>query len=981
MPYSYNEVGAISPGQTIAVPFPYLTQDHVSVQVDGADVDGSLWQWSNSGLLLALVGFPVGTTTRVRRRTPIADRRANLIGAAVFDFDGVNSNDKQLLYALQERYDYELELREHLDDLEENLNTAIDGLEDRVDGFDAVYQDIIEALAFMTNGGISPSRTSLSGYTQGGGVFSPGRVVRVDGFDYQAVPGATAIPDIPGMVPFGEINIKHFGARCDLTWDVVTQGYRRLGGTSDLVAIQLAMAYAKFIGNTRVRISAHTFVDGQVDLVPGITLFGDRNYGIFLWVRTPNEASGLWMDGTDIGGGATGFSYIHQADYIGTKIGGGHIGNAIVVGNFFTTRAQYLNRRCLFDVLLCRAANISGQNSRANILVNCIGWTEKNTFRLGLHGKSNVGSNAVFQNHWGGEYDPLDPTVVGGQYASNTPILHSWHGIGNRVEWLTELDGPAHRLGVAWVTSSVGGLRMGACRGYGIAQPFQCYPGDNSDAFTVASQKNRVGRDNKVGYQHFTEIDPSAATQAVIMLSRATSKFEFYPGTSVLRVRQLRESWKFEGIHLEALPDSDSVTSGIRTFGVRGNWDLGDCTVLGFRKSAMENEFSVADVKINLVESDSCIRWEFCRGGDITTSARIGNAESFDDEDSGTVGETGTGQRGWGADNCSVYSFGGTTEDYTLNGSHSQYATELTLNEPVVTTIHAGMPITVNGHPMTTTDMSYAGSLTLYVTPLPANVASGEDVVVDWTCQIDRIVSKSESSEYGVYLNNTLLKYGDISDQKFSGRYAIWLDGRSMATLHGRLPDDVGSIGSTNYTAKISESSVLICDGMVIPKAPPRVTKHFFVQNVSATDYGRLILRDCLMEDDTLDNLYDSVWPSRQVRMRGCFLKNGRTVHHPEMRGGDNTVGWWYMSEDGRLRMNLRGVFTDASGNFSWTLPKTLASTGSAIVHAQGLSSSVRAIVTCTNPDANTVTAKATDPAGANLAGIAISISVEGYWV
>ncbi|WP_266031235.1 NosD domain-containing protein [Brucella intermedia] len=105
MPYSYNEVGTISPGGTIQVPFPFLSRDHVGVLVDYAAVNSTLWSWLSDGLIKAEPGFPSGSITRVERNTPINNTQAKLSGSAVFEFEGVNVNDVQMLFALQELYD------------------------------------------------------------------------------------------------------------------------------------------------------------------------------------------------------------------------------------------------------------------------------------------------------------------------------------------------------------------------------------------------------------------------------------------------------------------------------------------------------------------------------------------------------------------------------------------------------------------------------------------------------------------------------------------------------------------------------------------------------------------------------------------------------------------------------------------------------------------------------------------------------------
>lgn len=105
MAYSYNTYGSRVAGQTIALSWPYLSTDHVYVSVDDVVVSSTLYTWTNSALLTCLTGFPTGNVTKVYRKTPVTANMASLIGAAILDIEGINKNDKQLLYAAQELID------------------------------------------------------------------------------------------------------------------------------------------------------------------------------------------------------------------------------------------------------------------------------------------------------------------------------------------------------------------------------------------------------------------------------------------------------------------------------------------------------------------------------------------------------------------------------------------------------------------------------------------------------------------------------------------------------------------------------------------------------------------------------------------------------------------------------------------------------------------------------------------------------------
>lgn len=133
MTFSYHEVGAISPGDTISVPFGFLDRSHISVSVDGMVVTN--WEWINNGLIKATTGIPLGAKTKVYRTTPLTSLPSTLQGASVFDWEGVNLNDLQALFVLQEYVDKE-----------EERNAAIEFVKGLAEALDASIEDLAETI-------------------------------------------------------------------------------------------------------------------------------------------------------------------------------------------------------------------------------------------------------------------------------------------------------------------------------------------------------------------------------------------------------------------------------------------------------------------------------------------------------------------------------------------------------------------------------------------------------------------------------------------------------------------------------------------------------------------------------------------------------------------------------------------------------------------------------------------------------------------
>lgn len=106
MAFSINSFTSKAPGDTITIPFPYLSRDHIFVYVGGERVSTTHYTFSSASVILCGPGFPAGSGY-VARQTPAAELPGAQQGAAAFDHVAANRNDLCLLFIAQERKDLE----------------------------------------------------------------------------------------------------------------------------------------------------------------------------------------------------------------------------------------------------------------------------------------------------------------------------------------------------------------------------------------------------------------------------------------------------------------------------------------------------------------------------------------------------------------------------------------------------------------------------------------------------------------------------------------------------------------------------------------------------------------------------------------------------------------------------------------------------------------------------------------------------------
>ena len=120
-----TSVTYVSDGTTpnFAVPFEYLSQDHVKVYINAVPLENYRW---NSQYSVNVISTPnVGDAIMVQRETPFDEQMITWHDGSVIFSDDMNMADLQLLFILQEIKDpYNLnvkDLDEYLDALKQSL--------------------------------------------------------------------------------------------------------------------------------------------------------------------------------------------------------------------------------------------------------------------------------------------------------------------------------------------------------------------------------------------------------------------------------------------------------------------------------------------------------------------------------------------------------------------------------------------------------------------------------------------------------------------------------------------------------------------------------------------------------------------------------------------------------------------------------------------------------------------------------------------
>lgn len=276
MPYSYSETvasGDDAARRLIAVPFPYISKEHVKVYLDDTLQPSSAYTWSGTSQIQLAAAPSVGVTRKVQRVTPNTPLVSFASGGVLAAAD-LNSANLQALYLSQEALDGVADTSSlvetaltYLEDIEQSTNEARDAALDAAERAEA-SNDAAQAVLAGTHRSVA-TRTLLAAvpsptagtlvYLQEAGreglfqwkVGDRSASVSADPLQGMCVAHAT-IPASSGAwerVLYENIRVSWFGAVGD-------------GATDDYAAI-VAAAYVANLRGRDVHFEAKTYAHSQ----------------------------------------------------------------------------------------------------------------------------------------------------------------------------------------------------------------------------------------------------------------------------------------------------------------------------------------------------------------------------------------------------------------------------------------------------------------------------------------------------------------------------------------------------------------------------------------------------------------------------------------------------------------------------------------------------------------------------------------------
>jgi len=388
------------------------------------------------------------------------------------------------------------------------------------------------------------------------------------GFTYLGKVGSTAIPDLPGVIPFGDVHVEHFGAKGDLEWAMKTfpstecigidkagnpvpnySAPYRLGGTDDYVAFDRADSYTSVqdstnpnpnaIGTGVFYAEADGYYIGQQFILRGM-LRSRRGFRSYLWLHNKNMYHCcIWINSSN--GGVVGFNIIDQYEYTTSKpAGAGQMGPGITCTSIKNTEggpATYqrgdkgatipdpeILTNIEIDVRFCRSgdgtpAGFPTQRSAGAYHLIVAGGHEFSKFTCGIFRKTNSGSNGLCLAHYGCTYKDVTTPIPGLPPGPGDPItnfhgmeiVNTWHCCDCEFNFVGYMDcgeNPHNFLNI-FATAGAGAIEISdiACRG---VQALYLTPGDIVNHYAIPRQKDKVMKGIRYGY--ITCIDMPALT-------------------------------------------------------------------------------------------------------------------------------------------------------------------------------------------------------------------------------------------------------------------------------------------------------------------------------------------------------------------------------------------------------------------------------------------------------------------------------------
>lgn len=102
MAYSYAIYEANGTNGTYAVPFPFISKQHIKVYVDGDEVP---YMWQGTGFIVLDPLPPLGSLVTIKRETPKDKAQVDYTDGSILTASDLDRQTLQLLFVVQEAYD------------------------------------------------------------------------------------------------------------------------------------------------------------------------------------------------------------------------------------------------------------------------------------------------------------------------------------------------------------------------------------------------------------------------------------------------------------------------------------------------------------------------------------------------------------------------------------------------------------------------------------------------------------------------------------------------------------------------------------------------------------------------------------------------------------------------------------------------------------------------------------------------------------
>lgn len=611
----------------------------------------------------------------------------------------------------------------------------------------------------------------------------------------------------------------------------------------------------------------------RVQFNPKVSLRSGNEYKTVLWCHYALSQQGIRLGVSNVS--VEGFRVIGQHNRNGFKPDNvGQMGVIACHGGFYyRDTAMPKVEGTKLDILVCRAERILSdpsngiafQDSDSAIATGAFGWVEDFKHRVGFFGKTNIACNHLSLFHWGAQYDPA--SVSGDVYeAISAELIESYGPYNFDLQFNGEVDGSKNPIGSrVWELACAGPGTVGPLVARNVPEMYWIGIGDVATAYHVDHQRTSALRGIHVGMQVGRNLAPTAyaALWKFLGTSKVASELnDVGQGGDIQRVGAFKITC--EGHDFECVP---GTPEGIRVRELLGDVDLGDVRVRGATKP-IYGLHGNGILQYRLYSSEGTP--EHVEQGSVTVRGLYVN--KGDDRNYVTTLPNDY-DSGWESNNYAAI-FRGAFYQTTVSAAGVAGDTDVSI-APFVDTFAKVLPgdrVRIDGFSYVATAVTQVGGNIITIAGgLKRAVSGGATVELDHRCVVDGLTVNAASSENGILLKDTVAHHVNCSGARWSGRFLLDIDGRSLVQLEGILPASEGMVTGTHRRVSVEAQSRVVGHNLHIPYNATEDA--VFLISSASPHKGTLTLIGGEVENAA--NLYNCTYPTQQVHLFGTVDGEG----------------------------------------------------------------------------------------------------------